>query len=234
MGLAATYSGDVQIAGTLTPAAINMPNGSVKAAAISGGPGQYLSAAYQGQQYQKEYKQVSTANAATDQQVIHVVRGATAVIQDFAVGAIQACTGTGNAVFDLLKNGASILTGTITLGSGTAAYALLSGTLASTSLVAGDVLGGQDRERDRRQRRAGQGLVRPALCAGGSGLMPYDGGYLVDGETFARIADAVKRAEGYPQNMRRLPRAADQGRRRGTRCGSPVRRRTGAGTIRPW
>jgi len=38
--------------------------------------------------------------------------------------------------------------------------------------------------------------------------MPNDGPVLVDGDDFGRIRDAVRRAESYPQNSRRLPSAA--------------------------
>lgn len=131
---------DLAVLGNLSAKTVSFPPSSIAPKTLGGGVGNYQPASVMQQQYQEGYSQVSTANAATDRKVVHVVRGLTATLLDFVVGAVQACTGTGNAVFDLLKNGVSILTGTITLGSGTAAFATVNGTLASTALVAGDVL----------------------------------------------------------------------------------------------
>jgi len=139
MTLAAQFAGDVQVSGTLTPARINLPPGSVTAGAVSGGPGQYLPATNQGQQYQPEYKQASGATAAADQQVVHVTRGASAVLIDFVVGAVVANIGAAIVTFDLWKNGSSVLSAPIVLTSATAAYALAGATITTASSVAGDV-----------------------------------------------------------------------------------------------
>lgn len=90
-------------------------------------------------QYTHAYSQPAANSAAVERKVTHVVRGATATILDFKVGATTAALTGATATFDLWKNGVSVLTGTITLDQNTAAYALKAGTFASTSSVAGDV-----------------------------------------------------------------------------------------------
>jgi hypothetical protein len=69
------------------------------------------------------------------------VKGATATLVAFGAGSVSVASGGGNAVIDLLKNGTTILTGTITLDSSNVAYVLEDAAgFTTTSLVAGDVL----------------------------------------------------------------------------------------------
>ena len=92
------------------------------------------------QQYVKEKTLSAHAAAASaTRQQIHRVMGATATILSFGVVASQAAGAASSATIDLKKNGVSILTATITLDNGTAAFALKAGTLSSASAVAGDV-----------------------------------------------------------------------------------------------
>lgn len=60
-------------------------------------------------------------------------------IEGFFAGVIGACVGDSTITVVLKKNGSSILTGSITINSGHAAYASVAGTLASSSFVANDV-----------------------------------------------------------------------------------------------
>lgn len=128
-------NGNLTVTGGFVPPKASIGDVSIAA----GSSGAYVQAAKLQQQFQKEYCQPSAQTAAVETKVIHVTRGATAVIQDIVFGAVVANIGAATVVLDLLKNGASILTAQITLTSATAAYALVSGVLASTSSVAGDV-----------------------------------------------------------------------------------------------
>ncbi len=92
-------------------------------------------------QYEPCYSQEPATTGAVDAKVIHIVKGATGTLIDFRVGAYVAAIGAATTTWDLKKNGTTILTGTISLTSATAAFAKLQpGGYTSTSLVTGDVL----------------------------------------------------------------------------------------------
>jgi hypothetical protein len=84
--------------------------------------------------------QGGSAVVATGRETIHVVKGATATLVAFKAGLRLANAGTATVTVDLLKNGASILTGVITLDNTVANFAQVAGAFASTGLVVGDVL----------------------------------------------------------------------------------------------
>ncbi len=130
---------DLQVQGNLSASTMTLPAASVgDAQATTGSP---ITAAKLQHQYEKiAQPQDSTTNAAVSRKVIHVVKGATATIVSFDVGAVTAATVDATTTIDLKKNGSSILTGAVSLTASTAAFALLAGSLASSSLVAGDVL----------------------------------------------------------------------------------------------
>ena len=69
-----------------------------------------------------------------------MVYGTTGTVVAFEVGSVTACTGDSTITVDLHKNGASILTGVITLDSANTAYIVEAGTLSSATLADGDVL----------------------------------------------------------------------------------------------
>lgn len=90
-------------------------------------------------QYEKNVTQPNTA--ATDEtRVIHVVRGATATVQEFRAGSIAKAAGGATCTVDLKKNGSSILSSPITLDSGNSDYVPESAAVTSPDLVADDVL----------------------------------------------------------------------------------------------
>jgi hypothetical protein len=68
------------------------------------------------------------------------VHGASATINSFKAGSVTACVGAATITVDLKKNGTSVLSAPITLNSSSTAYVVQSGTVTTTSLVAGDVL----------------------------------------------------------------------------------------------
>jgi hypothetical protein len=130
---------DLYLGGNFSCKQFTPPSGCITDAAILGAAG--VQASKLQHQHQQRYAQNSTTTGAADQQVLHVVRGATATILELKVGAITAAVGAATATFDLLKNGTTILTATAVLGSGTANFATISPAgYTSTSLVTGDVL----------------------------------------------------------------------------------------------
>jgi hypothetical protein len=139
MSTPSVINNDLAINGLLTCTNFRAPPLSIGDPAVVGSPGAYVGAQKLGQQFQKEYAQPSAQAAAVETKVIHVTRGATGVIMDISFGAVVAAIGAATAVFDLLKNGVSILSAQITLDSSTAAYVLKAGTLSSTTTVVGDV-----------------------------------------------------------------------------------------------
>lgn len=88
---------------------------------------------------------VPLSDHATDSAVVrkvaHVVQGATADIVSFEAGVTVAATSTGVCAVDLKVNGSTVLTGTITLDSGNAAFSQEAAPgFTDTTLVAGDVV----------------------------------------------------------------------------------------------
>ena len=131
--------GDVYISGTLSGPSIVPSAGSVRDASVAS------DAAIGGEKLEHDvfasYAQDSTTDATVERKCLHQVQGATGTIISFNVWCVTLASGGGNAVVDLLKNGTTILSSTITLDSSNTVYVgeEPSG-FTSTSLVAGDVL----------------------------------------------------------------------------------------------
>jgi hypothetical protein len=83
-----TISGDVFVAGTVTPTGLTLPASSVTDSAVVAAA--KIQATKLQHQYQKQFAQESATNAAVEGRVVHVVRGATATIADFRAGNIVA------------------------------------------------------------------------------------------------------------------------------------------------
>lgn len=135
--MASYLDGDFHVRGALSAESFAPPAGSIDNAAIE--PDAGVLATKLEHQYKPTYAQVGTAlsNAA---QVIHIVRGATGTLVRFRAGSILANVGDSTVTIDLKKNGTTMLSAPITLDSGDAAYDLIEATLASSVLVADDVL----------------------------------------------------------------------------------------------
>ncbi len=91
------------------------------------------------QRNRQVYAQESAAAAADGAYVIHVAGAAGAVVS-FGAGCVVANIGNSVVEVDLLKNGNSILSAAIEIGSGDAARAVVAGTVSAETLAAGDVL----------------------------------------------------------------------------------------------
>jgi len=128
MGATSRHEGALHVAGKLSAKTIVYPTGSI------------MPAANQKHRYILHWSNESASAAADGAWVIHVVHGATATINSIKVGAVVACTGAGTVDFELLKNGATVLTAAVRIDSGDAAYALVAGSIASPFLSVGDVL----------------------------------------------------------------------------------------------
>lgn len=76
--------------------------------------------------------------ATAEERAVHQAEAAGSLVS-FKCGAAVAAVGDSTVTFDLLKNGVSVLSGTVTLTSVTAAFALLSGSFSPVAYVAGDV-----------------------------------------------------------------------------------------------
>jgi len=117
---------------SLTPPAASIPNSAIPAAAG-------ISASKLQQQLAKDYGQPNGTTPVTERKVIHVVYGATCTILSLKVGTKTVLTGLATITVDILKNGTSILTGVVTINNTQTAYQLVSGALATTPGVQGDV-----------------------------------------------------------------------------------------------
>ncbi len=132
------FPGDVRASGNIIGQGLFIEDPTITDAMIS--PVAAIDADKQEHYYEKQYSQLATANAATDRQVLHVVRGSSGSVVELAIGARTAGTGTSTVTVDLKKNGTTILTGSASLTSATAAFALLLASIATATLATGDVL----------------------------------------------------------------------------------------------
>jgi hypothetical protein len=132
--------GDVNVLGTLSPRTFTLPINSVTDTSVVAGAA--LSASKLQHQHQKVAVLCDHAtNAAVKRVQIHKVYGTTGTILQFGVVASVAAGAATTITVDLKKNGSSILSATITLDNGTAAYALKQPAgFTSTSLVVTDIL----------------------------------------------------------------------------------------------
>lgn len=128
--------GDVQVRGTLTPKGFSCPAGAIGSANFSGSDP--LESAKQKHRHVGRLNQVHGSAAAAERRACHVARSAGSVLTVQA-GVVVACVGDSTITVDVRKNGASILTGTITINNTHAAYAKVSGVVNTAAYVAGDV-----------------------------------------------------------------------------------------------
>ena len=89
-------------------------------------------------QYQPIYAQESATTAASEVRTLFIARGAGS-LTSFNVGNIVACIGGATIVFDLKKNGTTVLSGTVTINNSHTARQQVAGTISSASFISGDV-----------------------------------------------------------------------------------------------
>ncbi len=137
-----TITGDVYVTGSLNAGSNRPSAGSVADAQVAAFAGTTTGIQADKLQHraQKEYADESATLATSQARVIHVVRGIAGTVKDFYAGAVVPLVAPATTTVDLLKNGTTMLTAPISLAAADLAYAVKIGTLASTALVAGDVL----------------------------------------------------------------------------------------------
>lgn len=126
------FTGNVQMLGTVVVADAQLVDDY-----WSTTPANALTAAKQEHYWSLVYGQAG--NAATETLVLHVVRGTTITIDEVVATQISANAGSSTVTIDIYKNGTTILSSVITLDSGDAAYAKVTGTISTSTGVAGDV-----------------------------------------------------------------------------------------------
>lgn len=91
-------------------------------------------------QHRAVYTQASGETAAAETRVVHVVKGTSGTLKTFKAGCVTACQGDATITVDLLVNGTSVLTDTITLDSSQSNYQLIEGTIQTPAVDADDVV----------------------------------------------------------------------------------------------
>lgn len=128
---------DLHVNGTLSALVFKAPVGSITDAAVIGAAGiQYTKLQ---QRRTVQHSQPNTS-ATSETKVAGAVVGATGTLVAIQAGCIGPCVGSDTVTIDVRVNGVSVLTGVITLNSSQAAYALVSGSFATTALTMGNVL----------------------------------------------------------------------------------------------
>lgn len=130
-----TINDDLHVGGHLSANSQTIGAGAVSNTSVAAGAG--ISASKLEHQYRKELTQPNTA-ATSETRVIHVARGSGTIIK-FSAGSIAIAVGAATVTVDLKKNGASILSGVITLDTGNTVYVPENGTVSNTAVAAGDV-----------------------------------------------------------------------------------------------
>ncbi len=130
--------GDLFVPGNIGCRTLTIPAGTVLNAAV--GSGAAIAATKLIHQHVKGYAQDSGATAADEERVIHVVYGTTGTSIAFECGCVVTNSGECTVTFDVLKNGTTILAAAAEVNSNHTAYELVTATVSTTALVAGDVL----------------------------------------------------------------------------------------------
>ena len=129
---------DGQFRGTVNFLDAQLQAGAVDNARVKAGAG--IDASKHEHQHRVIVAQESATAAADDTRVAHVVHGTTGKLLEIKAGCIVPCVGDDTITFDLLKNGASVLTAKITIDNADAARALVAGVIDTATLAKGDVL----------------------------------------------------------------------------------------------
>ena len=132
------FDNDIFVAGNIGSRTLTVPAGTILNAAV--GSAAAIAATKMIQQHVLHVSQESAADASDEEFCVHVVYGATGTSVAFEAGVVVAAAGAAVVAVDLHKNGTTVLSSTITLDNSQTAYELVTATISTTSLVAGDVL----------------------------------------------------------------------------------------------
>lgn len=128
---------DLHVAGALTCRSFTAPAGSIDDSAIKAGA--KVQASKLQHQHRLTYAQPNTT-AVAETKAVYVCYGATGTIKDVRAGSIVACSGNATITVDVKKNGTSIMQSPIVLDSTNQARVAEAGTVATSTLAAGDLL----------------------------------------------------------------------------------------------
>jgi hypothetical protein len=131
-----TVDGDLFVGGTLRARAAQLPSSCVGDAQVSGASP--VTAAKLRHRHAVSEAQAHGSASAARRTVVRVAHGDGEVVAVRA-GVSVACVGDSTITVDVKKNGTTILSGTIGLDSGDAAFAKVAGTISDDEYVAGDV-----------------------------------------------------------------------------------------------
>lgn len=134
--MASRIEGDHHFVGTVTGASLTPSDSTITNAKVAAAAA--IAADKMEHRWRKTFSQDGLPAAETH--VIHIVRGATGTINEFAVTLGEAKLSSGTVDVDLLKNGSSVLSAAVQLDSADALYDVLTGTISSASVVVDDVL----------------------------------------------------------------------------------------------
>lgn len=129
---------DAHVAGNLSANTMTYPAGSISNVDVASGAS--IATTKLQHRHSKTYAQESATNAADESRVLFTTYGATGTIISFKAGAVVAATGNATCSVDLKKNGTSVLSAALSLTSSQTAYAELTATISTASIVAGDNL----------------------------------------------------------------------------------------------
>ena len=130
-----TVDNDLIVPGTLYAKNMTAPPSSVTDSSVAAGAN--IATSKLRHKYHPSYGQANTA-ALSETRPLYVVRGATALVVKFCVGSIAAAAGNATVTVDLQKNGATVLTGVVTLNSSSVARLIQSASILTTAAVVGD------------------------------------------------------------------------------------------------
>jgi hypothetical protein len=129
--------GDLYVNGNFWAKSQTVAAGAIADAQVAAGAG--IAATKLQHQHRATYAQPNTTTT-TETRALHRVFGATGTVIGFSAGNIAVNAGAATITVDLKKNGVSILTGVITLDNTNTNRVAEAGSIASGSVVAGDLL----------------------------------------------------------------------------------------------
>ena len=125
------FTGAVQFGSTVT-----LPSGAIGNSQIASSAA--IDATKLQHQHARGLAQAHGTAAAAERRAIHRAKGA-GTLTEFKAGPTVAAVGDSTVTVDLRKNGTTVLSGTISITSATAAFASVTGSISSASYAAGDV-----------------------------------------------------------------------------------------------
>lgn len=131
------HQGDLFVNGNFRATSMTMAGGVIANAQVAAGAG--IDTTKLNHRHHFRFSQPNTT-ATTETKAIGRVYGATGTLVAFYVGSIGIMAGAATVTVDLKKNGATMLSAVVTLNNANAARVAVAGALASTALVAGDLL----------------------------------------------------------------------------------------------